>query len=87
MRSGLPVMQTEDGVKDDKVTNYVHSLKVLHSLQGLDISGFPDGKTGIGGILCVYNKWSKTNQFGRRSHGFPLLPLNDRPWSNITCVD
>ena len=32
-----------------------------------------------GGILFVYSKWSKTNQFGRRSHGVPLLPLTGSP--------
>ena len=28
-----------------------------------------------GGVLFVHSKWSKTNQFGRRSHAVPLLPL------------
>jgi len=141
------------------VRNYVHGLKVLHTLQGLDDSGFtectvglalrgvdrtlrytprraqpitpgmltrlvanldsdipedatfralfllsfflflrksntvPDSVRGFdpskqlvrgdcrrsGGILFVYSKWSKTNQFGRRSHGVPLLPLTGSP--------
>jgi len=29
----------------------------------------------MGDYLFVFSKWSKTNQFGRRSRGVPLLPL------------
>jgi len=151
----------------DTVRNYVHGLKVLHSLQGMDVSNFSDitvtlalrgvdrrlrytprraqpitpgmltrmvanldkfsptdattralflmsfflflrksstvsnsvrGFDGAkqlvrgdckrkGGILFVYSKWSKTNQFGKRSHGVPLLPLKDSPLCPVAAYD
>jgi len=149
------------------VRNYVNSLKVLHSLQGLDVSGFSDISVTlmlrgadrtlqytprraqpvtprmltqmlanmdtespedatlwalyllsfflflrksntvadsvkafdpakqlvrgdcrrIGSFLFVYSKWSKTNQFGKRSHGIPLLPLPGSPLCPVAAFD
>jgi len=151
----------------DTVRNYVHGLKVLHSLQGMDVSNFtnltvtlalrgvdrrlrytprraqpitpgmltrmmerldPESPTDATfralfllsfylflrksstvsnsvkgfdaskqlvrgdckrkrGILFVYSKWSKTNQFGKRSHGVPLLPLANSPLCPVAAYD
>ena len=41
----------------------------------------------FGGILFVHSKWSKTNQFGKRSHGVPLLPLPGSPLCPVAAYD
>jgi len=57
------------------------SSTVSNSVRGFDASKqlvMGDFKVRRG-ILFVFSKWSKTNQFGKRSHGVPLLPLADSP--------